>query len=399
MRTLTALFLLVFAVACGSERDVPPGEPQDDTGGPSSTTFSAEDQTPGFYRDAYRLVTAVANEDHATAIERLHSHITHKLESAPELDRMLERDRDTIRGLLILALRTMQATEHHPEVAHRMGEAILQKVLALDPARKVWNQKHPSDPVDVAEPGARLIAEATQGVLVDAVNAPVDSFGNPLVGGLTAEAAAQCSAPTTRSSVWIPGLAELTWVDGYCLPDQYREGYCEADRYVEGQCYDVWVNDCAGGEYINQGYYEYVCYTSTDCQYLWRNRWVWVGGGCNDGYWDEQCIGGTYEPGLCYPDEVIPGVCIPGRYYYFYPYGSWAFRGGASSACSPVVPAQAAVAQTSAKILSGRLAKDIADDSWRAAVLNLVALSSRPADADYVDAVRQILEAARTTDP
>ena len=42
------------------------------------------------------------------------------------------------------------------------------------------------------------------------------------------------------------------------------------------------------------------------------------------------------------------------------------------------------------------LAKDIADDSWRAAVLNLVGLGTPPADADYIDAVRHILSATKT---
>lgn len=396
MRTLTALMLMGMLAACGSERDGAPGADDEGDPSPSATTFNAEHQTPGLYRDTYRLLAAVSGEDHATAVDRLYADVTHKLENSPELDRMLETDRNTIRGLLILALRTMQATEHHPEVAHRMGETIIKMVLALDPARKVWNANHPESPVDVATPGAALIAKATEGALADAVNAPVDSQGNPMPNALTASAAAQCASPTTRSSVWIPGLAELTWTEGYCYPDQYRAGYCEPDRYVEGDCYDVWVEDCAGGRYENRGYYDYVCYTSTDCQYIWRDRYVWVGGNCNNGYWDQQCTGGRYEPGLCYPDEVIPGQCVPGRYYYFYPYGTWTFRSSGSTACDPIVPAQSQVAQTSAKILAGPLSKDISDDSWRAAVKNLSGRGDVP-DADYVDAVRQIIDSTKAT--
>src|SRR5262249_34074120 len=163
-------------------------------------------------------------------------------------------------------------------------------------------------------------------------------------------------------------------------------------------------DDCAGGQYMNQGYYDYVCYTSTDCQYLWRNRYVWVGGDCSDGHYEQQCSNAHYEPGLCYPDQIIAGICIPGRYWYFYPYGTWRFHSAGtpgdpgppstpdSTACDPILPAQAAVAQTGAKILSGPLANDITDDSWRAAVQNLAALQN-VAGADYVDALLQIIDA------
>ncbi len=402
MRSLTSLILLGFLAACGSEREVPPNDGgPDDKGGLGTGAFTAENQTPGLYRDTYRLLVAANAEDDATAVDRLYSHITHKLQNSSDLEGMLERERETVRGLLVLALRGMQATEHHPDVAHRIGETIIKRILELDPARKLWNGKNPDAQVGVSEPGAALIALATEAAIADAVNAPVDSLGQPLVGGLSSETAAQCAQPTTRSSVWIPGLAELIWVDGYCEPDQYRQGYCEPDRYVEGDCYDVWVEDCSGGQYVNQGYYDYVCYTSTNCQYIWRNRWVWVGGGCNNGYYREECYGGRYEPGLCYGDQVIPGQCYSGRYSYFYPYGTWTFRSGASSntSCASVAPAQAAVAQTSAKVLSGRLSKDISDDSWRAALTSLVTLTSAPADADYVDAVRQIVDAAKTAAP
>lgn len=402
MRKITLIALLGLA-ACGAD-DGTSGDHQtpgaNNDGRTDPNVFTAEAQTPGIYRDTFRSVDAVnAEQDDALAVERLRSDLTIKLQNTEGFDTLGEEEAEVVRGLYILALRSTEATSHNPKVARDIGTTVLARVLELDRARPAWNKdRAAAQQVKTAQPNAKLIAEVTEVVLTKATQAPIDAQGNALPG-LSPTVAAQCASPTTRA-MWIPGQGTSTWVPEYCSADKVLPGYCESDRYVEGYCWDVWVDDCpgGGGRYEDRGYYDYYCYSSSDCRYVWRQRWVWVPGNyCRDGYYREECTSGRYEPGLCYPDQTVPGYCVEGHYTTIYPSGSWSFRSSGSADCDTVIPAQTAVARSSAQILSGALSADISDLSWRAAVQNLVSLQDVPQDGALVDAVVQIVAAAKSS--
>ncbi|MBC7794971.1 MAG: hypothetical protein H7Z43_14795, partial [Clostridia bacterium] len=169
MCKITVLALLGLA-ACGAGSDEGSSNATpstDESDGTSSTTFSSDDQTPGIYRDTYRLLDAVAAEgDNTTAVDRMYADLTNKLQNTASFDALAEDEEEAVKGLYLLALRSVQATHHHPDVARDIGETILKRVLELDRARSAWNTNHDAkDHVKFSAANAALIADATEATL------------------------------------------------------------------------------------------------------------------------------------------------------------------------------------------------------------------------------------------
>lgn len=376
------LMMLATLAACGAEPEGVPKNVDQGSGGDSRVRFDANRHTPGFFRDLYRMLMAQSVVDDATAVERMLVDLPQRLASTGELPDMLESDVRTAEGLMILALRGVQATQTTPKMARQIGERLLTDVLALDPARVAWNREHePIDHVEVITGGPAALARAAAFALDHAAR---------IIGAV-------CEVQhTSQAAAWDAGEAQTVWVDEVCQPDRYVGGYCEPDRYIEGECYEDWVpENCGGGYWKDMGYYEYRCYDDDDCRYIWRSRWIYFEGTCTGGYYEEDCYSGYWERGICYEGTFVPGVCQPGHYEYRFPGGTWTFEmhATAPSECAPVRPTQWAIGVTAVQVLKAKVYADM-EPEWQAALDDLLASEhvQQPSEG-LLDAVRQIIKA------
>ncbi|MCK5690183.1 hypothetical protein KAI87_12980 [Myxococcota bacterium] len=387
---LTQLIITIVAIslaACGSDTAAPTWD--ESLASQSTTTsnpsaFKAEHHTPGFFRDLYRMLSAQAVLDDATAVERLIIEIPARIREPGAMPSMLDEDLQTLQGLMILSTRSLQATSDNALVARHLGELLLQKVLALDPARLAWNNTHSGvEQVEYVTGGGEILAEEAIRVIKQA------AFQAPL----------ECSSHSVSNTNFNAGSENIVWVDEICEDDRYVGDYCENDEWIPGECYDRWITeDCTGGYYEDNGYYEYRCYGSDydDCIYEWVARWDYVDGECNGGYYEEDCYPGTWEEGLCYEGSYVPGYCIPGHYEESYPNGLWSFPEVQSPpACAQVRPSQYAIAKSALLVMKDK-GYSALDAQWKGALDELIASDDKMNNPDesLLDATYQILESA-----
>jgi hypothetical protein len=360
LRSLRTLACVALVWGCGGTDPLPVGEPKphpQPSGGEVSPLFKADDQTPGFFRNMYRMASAQALLDDETAVERLLIELPARFTNPGELPPLTESERATMDGLLVLAIRAVQAAKDTPGAARRIGDGVLELVLGIDPARRAWNAEHVDALVSVTEPGALTLVTSAH-----------DSMDT-----LTSTTPTLCKA-SAASAVWTPGPYWQRWVDAYCEADEWVDGYCEPDTWYEGDCYDVWIpEECAGGYYRDDGSYQYRCYSDDDCEYVWVSRWTYVQGNCTSGYWDEDCSSGYWEPGICYGGYWEPGVCVSGHWLTTYPSGTWSYQAvSAPAECSVVRPAQYAIALSAVEALVGTMLDSLAPE-WAAAAERVLA--------------------------
>jgi hypothetical protein len=307
------------------------------------------DHTPGFFRDMYRILDATSVLDVGLAADRLRVELEHRAYDPGELPDLLPVTQNTLEALLAIALRTMQSTADQPQSAYAVGSELVRITLGLDPALAALTEESPT------EAGAATVAAAALFAL------DTSSSSSP----------ALCRMDNFSSaSFWNLGAPVVVWVDEVCQQDRWVGGYCEPDRYIDGQCYQTWVpEDCTGGYWRDNGYYDYVCYSYDDCRTIWRSRWVYIDGHCTGGYYDEYCNNGYWEYGLCYDGTYVPGYCRPGHYEYRYPGGTWTFHYyvTAPQECEGVRPAQFSVATRSIQAISSFPFEDV-DPEWQAAI-------------------------------
>jgi hypothetical protein len=376
--------------ACGGELGDPQNDQHDrDRSGPSGTAeaFDANQQTPGYFRDTYRLLEAQSTLDDETAAARLLIILPERLAERGALPPMQARELDTLDGLLILALRAVQATGDTPRASRRIGEELLLRTLELDPARVAWNRQHPDHAVGTSLGGAATLA--AEGA--SALRLPADGLPAP------------CQISSDTGTTFDPGTPETVWVEEYCEPDRTVGGYCEPDVWIDGDCTEEWVPEqCTGGYWEDDGYYEYRCSSDGTCRYIWVSRQTYVDGTCSGGYWDEWCDSGYWEYGLCYDGTFVPGYCDPGHYEFRYPGGTWNTPINAPLSppeCSTSRPSQLAIAVSVTQVLHAKAAADLAPE-WQAAVKSLVASGQLQAPNEVTfDAVHQILSGAAALEP
>jgi hypothetical protein len=385
-----AIVILVLITGCGDWSGDPKRSEELKPGAnnPSVVQFDANMHTPGFFRDTYRLLGALAPEDDATAVHRMTVELQARTLVRGETPDMPERDIDTLDGLVLLALRSMQAADDEPATGRHLAQRILAMALALDPARIAWNEAHgASEQVEVLPGGGRTLAEAGLFAVRDAAR------GYPAV----------CTAAAQTGTYWDPENAEIVWVDEICEPDRWVGAYCEPDRWREGACIDVWVPEqCSGsGYWEDRGWYDYYCYSDDDCRYEWVEYWVYVDGDCSGGYYEQQCNAGYWEYGLCYDGTFVPGYCIEGHYEWRCPGGVWTFEQylTAPSGCEIVRPSQLAISASAAYVLHAKGRDDLFTE-WQVALDELIESDRLQApDESTLDAVIQILEGALQPPP
>lgn len=368
MRLIAVLLVLV---GCGEE-SVPKRRAT-----PTPFTIQglkAEDYTPGFFRNAFRLLESLRKLDNGVAVARIKAFAS---DPDPALPPLLEEDAATLSALLTLTQRAIIATSDDPTLAGLVGAELIEDALGLDPALDA-QQLEPRLP-----PGAATLAREGLWTL--------QQLGGP----------ALCLAKKYATASWDPGDAEVVWVEEVCEPDRYAGGYCEQDTWVEGDCYEEWVPEaCSGGGYVDKGRYEYICYSSDDCRYVWRAYWVYEDGDCTGGYYDEWCESGYYEDGLCYDGTFVPGYCEPGHYEYRFPGGTWTFANyvTAPAACEIVAPREHMIGVTVLGLLQAHTYADL-EPQWAAA---LDALLADHALAEPTPALRtaidQVLKAVAASD-
>ncbi len=352
---------------------------------PAVARFDANMHTPGFFRDTYRLLGALAPLDDATAVHRMTVELQARILARGEIPDLSARDVDSLDGLVILALRSVQATASEPATARYLGERLVSTVLALDPARVAWNDAH-EQPVEIVEGGARLLANAGLFAIRGAAR------GRPAV----------CSAAALTSTTWDPANAEIVWVDEICEEDRWVGGYCAPDRWIEGDCIDVWVPEsCSGGRWQDRGWHEYRCYSDDDCRYVWVEYWVYVDGDCTGGFYEQQCNSGYWEYGLCYDGTFVPGTCIDGHYEWRCPGGVWTFEQSvtAPTGCEVVRPSQLAIAASAVQVMHAKARDDLFTE-WQVGLDRLIDSGRlQSPDESTFDAVVQILEGALEPPP
>jgi hypothetical protein len=382
--------LLLFVTACGGWTDPSAAPKRSGDLKPDATAsvvqFDANMHTPGFFRDTYRLLGALAPLDDATAVEQLAVELQSRTLSRGEIPDMTDRDVDTLDGLVLLALRSLQATDDEPATARHLAVRLVNTALALDPARVAWNEAHADAEVETISGGAHPLAEAGLFAIRDAArNYP-----------------AVCTAAAQTGTYWDPANAEIVWVDGWCEEDEWVGGYCEPDRWIEGDCIDVWVPEqCSGGYWEDQGWYEYYCYSADDCRYRWYEYWVYVDGNCTGGYYEQDCNPGYWEYGLCYDGTFVPGYCVDGHYEWRCPGGVWTFEQyvTAPTGCEVVRPSQLAISSSAALVLHAK-ARDELFTEWQVALDELVESGRlQSPDESTLDAVIQVLEGALEPPP
>jgi hypothetical protein len=373
--------------ACGTEPGTASPASTRPAGAAGSTAlFDADQQTPGYFRDTYRLLEAQSLVDDETAAARLLVVLPERIAERGDLPPMSQRDVDTLDGLLILALRAVQATRESPATCRAIGETILSRTLGLDPARQAWNREHPSRTVEVVSGGAATLASEGGWAI-----------GRPALGGPEI-----CQISDTGAT-FDPGPPEVVWVEEYCEPDQTVGEYCEPDRWLEGDCWEEWVpEECSGGYWENDGYYQYRCESDGTCRTIWVDQMVYVDGTCSGGYWEEWCDSGYWEYGICYDGTFVPGYCEPGHYEYRYPGGTWDTPISAPlppAECTTCRPPQLAIASTVAQVLHAKAKSDLTPE-WQSALDDLVT-SGRLVVPDEValDAVQQIVAHAQGDSP
>jgi hypothetical protein len=378
MKTARLIALSLVAACYGAMPKEQPLPSDFEEGPESADELRAEDHTPGYFRDMYRILAAQMQLDDATAVYRLRLELESRTAEVGDLPEMLPVDVATLEGLHILALRSVQATSAAPAVARQLGEEMLRVSLGLDPAIEAWNRTHDPDALET-DGGAKTLATVGRWALARAAE------DYPVL----------CQQALGLSD-WSSGDAEVVWIDEVCEPDQWVGGYCEDDEWLEGDCWDEWVpENCSGGRWVDRGYYEYYCYSSDDCRYVWRSRWIYEEGYCSDGYWEEYCDNGYWEEGICYDGTFVPGYCQPGHYEYRFPGGTWTFENYAvDPQCTEVRPTQYAIAVAAARVLYAK-AVDGLTPEWRAALEALVADPRlETPDEGVLSAIRQVLEAA-----
>ncbi len=392
MRRLIAIVLLTAAFGCD-----PTGVPKDKSAyvnlsDPSSgelPAFHAEQHTPGFFRNVYRVLKAQESLSNEEAVNRLLLDLPERIEFKDELPAMLLEAEQSIDGLLLLALRSVQANADRPSIGRAVGDELLKRVLQLDPARAAYNAAHPDlPPVPSSDGGPQFLAQAAISALE-----------------LSAQHSASECQPLAieHRATWNPYQSELVWIPERCQPDRWVGGYCEPDRYIEGECIDEWVpENCTGGYYEDRGRYEYICYGSDDCRYVWRSRDEWVPENCTGGYYDEYCYPDRYERGLCYDGTFVPGWCIEGRWEYRYPGGTWSWPryvvdGPEETVpCDELWPTQSAIALAALGSLVAQL-PDFIEPYWFTAAETALDSHEGQAPRAVVDASVQILEAIATS--
>ncbi|MEL6545870.1 MAG: hypothetical protein AAFQ82_14670 [Myxococcota bacterium] len=382
----------VITVGCGE--DV--GEPKDKSGfaepdspaGGELPSFAAEQHTPGFFRNVSRVLTAQGSVGDQEAVDRLLQDLPGRIERRDETPAMLLESERSIDALLLLALRSVQANADRPGLGRFVGEDLLERVLQLDPAREAYNAANPSlPPVPASSGGPRFIAESALSALELSAR----------------QSATECQPLTIdHRAAFSPHEAQLVWIAERCQPDRWVGGYCEPDRYIEGECVDEWVpEDCDGGYYEDRGRYEYFCYSSDDCRYVWRPRQQWVPESCTGGYYEEYCYADRYEPGLCYDGTFVPGWCIEGRWEYRFPGGTWSWPRYAVSGdevpCDALWPTQSSIALAGLGALVAEL-PDFVEPYWLAAAETALSSHEGEDPRAIVDAAVQILEGIRDSE-
>jgi hypothetical protein len=381
-RELGALWLSLWVAACGGT--VPgtqqnPGNSGTPDGTTPKTTLTAADHTPGYFRDQFRLLAAQAALSDETAVTRMITDFEARLRAPGDLPGLTPEARATLDGLWMLGLRATQATSNTPQAARTIGQTIFSMTLGLDPAVVAFNDDGGAAPVTL--PGAGTLALAAQAAILAAAD----------------DAPGVCQdLNTTSSALYVAGPPERRWIAEYCTDEYYVEGYCEPDRWIHEDCYDEWVPEqCNGGRWIDQGYYEYYCYSADDCRYIWRERWVYQDGTCSGGYWEQYCYPGYWEPGICYDGYWVRGGCIPGHWEYIYPEAYWSYSAmtAAPQDCTTVRPQQYAIALAAMQVQKSQAYADI-EPMWQAALDALLGSAdiNNPNEAVF-DAAVQILQA------
>lgn len=371
---------LSLAAACGTAQDNADANRPDVVDPAATARFDANCQTPGYFRDIYRLLSAQTLVDDETAVNRLRLELASRVADKGALPTLTQVSLDTLEGLLVLSLRSVEATATNPRPSRQIGERLLAKSLGLDPARVAWNQAHPdAEPVELLAAGAQSLAQEALWALTHAAQ------GAPAI----------CTEPPqAEAATWDPGDAEVVWVDQRCEPDRTEGGYCEPDQWYEGDCWDVWVpENCTGGGWEYTGHYEYQCYSAEECEYVWVEEQTYVGGSCTGGYYREECASGYWEYGLCYDGTFVPGYCIPGHYEYRFPGGTWSFESATEgpAECDLTRPAQRAIALASAHVLKDKGYATL-DPLWQAALDRLLDSGRLEiSDETSYDALVQIL--------
>ena len=344
---------------------------------PSEGKLLPEHYTPGYFRDVAGVLQAQEAVDDGTASRRLMVEVSSRLQDLGDLPDLYPEDQAVLQGLLMLALRSIQATSSTPRTARIIGEELLRRTLGQDPALLAYNSSGANFPITTADPAT--LAEASRWAL------------NEAAGGVPA----LCSRSIAQAASLNLGEAVKRWRDEECIPARTVGGYCEPDRFIEGRCYDEWVPErCDGGYWDDQGFYEYRCFSSDDCRYVWRDRFVYVDGHCTDGFYRERCENGYWEIGLCYDGTFIPERCRPGHFEFIFPGAIWVFAATAapSSDCEPARPVQLAIATAAIRMLKAQ-AYDEIDPVWRSAIeLLLEDPAIEEEDEGILSAAQQIIE-------
>ena len=108
MSRFLSLFVAVGIAGCGGDGVVavasPELEPQTEPGpsGNQTGSLTADDHTPGFFRNTYRLLDAQSLLDAGTAAERVQLELGRLAVDPGELPTMLDLDIATLEGLLVL---------------------------------------------------------------------------------------------------------------------------------------------------------------------------------------------------------------------------------------------------------------------------------------------------------
>jgi len=358
-RTIMTHCVFSALLACGSGAVVPVGSPSQpnqripipsDTTGSPDPNFGAHNHTPGYFRDTYRLLSAQAILEDNTAAYRLHTTLQSLANSQGELPSLETTDLSTLQGIVILALRSVQATANTPAAARHLGEKLLRQSLGLDPALDAYVSA--GGQAQTTSGGSLTLAQLSLWAVENAGLAVPDL----------------CNAQAYASYSLELGSPVMRWVDEVCEDDHYVGAYCEPDRWIEGQCFSDWVDeDCSGGYWRDEGYYQYYC-TYDECRYVWRSIWVYEEGACYGGYYEEYCNADYYEPGICYDGDFIPGVCYGGYWEEIYPGATWHFAtASVPSDCDAIRPSQYAIALASISMLKATL-YNLLDPTSRAGI-------------------------------
>ncbi len=393
MRKLATVLIPYLLLCCGDapEAKIKFPEPSAASSNPGSNqqSITAANYTPGYFRDVYRMLDAATALENAAAAEQLLIESRFRLSNPGELPNLSSDELLTLNALLTLCVRSIQATRALPATANILGSELLSRSLGLDPALDALINE--GGQADTLTGGAQAIAEAAQWTLRQAAQDYPSLCSNESF--LT-------DSDENPDAFWEPGNAEIAWVEGYCEEDRWLGDYCEPDRWIEGRCYEEYIQDNCSGEYVDYGYYEYYCYSSDDCQYIWRSDLVYEEGSCDGGYYQEYCDNGYWEYGICYEGSFEPGYCDPGHYEYRYPGGTWVFSNYATApvGCEGIRPSQYAIGVSAVEVLAAYGYEEL-DGRWKSAIDALLnqAPVDEPNEATFA-AINQIIDAVAAGD-